>query len=273
MALLRDALMLEDGGVISLVGAGGKTSLMFRLARELELAGEPVLTTTTTRIHEPAADQSSRLIVAEDLPAMLEKARGILKNYPHVTAAAARLPDQGKLRGYEPEIINHIWKSRLFRWIIVEADGAAGRPLKVPADHEPVIPTCTSQVVGMIGLNGAGQRLSQQWVFRHNQFIQLSGLAEGSRITESAVVAVIEHKNGIFKNAPAQSKWIAFLNQADSALKLEAGRNIIRSLIKKQITRPVRAIIGQIIFDPPVLEVYDLNANSEYETRFNQSGE
>ena len=273
MALLRDALMLEGEGVVSLVGAGGKTSLMFRLARELELAGEPVLTTTTTKIYEPATEQSSNLIISEDLPAMLEKARGMLNYYPHVTAAAARLPEQGKLRGYEPEIINHIWKSRLFRWIIVEADGAAGRPLKVPADHEPVIPACTSQLVGMIGLNCAGQRLSQQWVFRLKQFIQLSGLIEGSTISESAVVSVLEHKNGIFKNAPAQSKRIAFLNQADSARKLDAGRNIIRSLIKRQITRPARAIIGQILFDPPVLEVYDLNANSEYETRTNQSGE
>ena len=57
MTSLGQALMLGDGGVISLVGAGGKTSLMFKLAHELSKTGEPVLTTTTTKIFEPGPDQ------------------------------------------------------------------------------------------------------------------------------------------------------------------------------------------------------------------------
>ena len=50
MITLRDALKLDEGGVVSFVGAGGKTSLMFSLARELSKVGESVLTTTTTKI-------------------------------------------------------------------------------------------------------------------------------------------------------------------------------------------------------------------------------
>lgn len=46
MTSLREGLMLEDGGVVSIVGAGGETSLMFGIARELSIAGESVLTTT-----------------------------------------------------------------------------------------------------------------------------------------------------------------------------------------------------------------------------------
>jgi probable selenium-dependent hydroxylase accessory protein YqeC len=45
--LLSDNLPLKGGGVISFVGAGGKTTLMFRLARELAEAGKSVLVTTT----------------------------------------------------------------------------------------------------------------------------------------------------------------------------------------------------------------------------------
>jgi hypothetical protein len=33
--------MLGDRGVVSLVGAGGKTSLMFKLAHELSAPGNP----------------------------------------------------------------------------------------------------------------------------------------------------------------------------------------------------------------------------------------
>ena len=64
MTSLRQALMLGDGGVISLVGAGGKTSLMFKLAHELSRTGGSVLTTTTTKILEPEPDQSSCVIVS-----------------------------------------------------------------------------------------------------------------------------------------------------------------------------------------------------------------
>jgi probable selenium-dependent hydroxylase accessory protein YqeC len=263
--------MLGEGGIISLVGAGGKTSLMFRLAHELEKAGERVLTTTTTKIYEPSADQSAGLIVSGSVPTMLKKAQALLQDRLHVTAAAERLPDPAKLRGFAPEMIQDIWNSRLFRWIIVEADGAAGRPLKVPADHEPVIPACTSHLVGVVGLNCAGRRLSDQWVFRHERFIQLTGLADGSTITEPAIIAVLEHEKGIFKNAPAQAMCIAFFNQADSTQNLAAGQRIARELIKKKMAGLHRLIIGQTLSDPPVLEVYELNAKSEYETELNQT--
>jgi probable selenium-dependent hydroxylase accessory protein YqeC len=263
--------MLGEGGVISLVGAGGKTSLMFRLARELEKAGEPVLTTTTTRIYEPSADQSAGLIVSGSIPTILKEARALQKDHLHVTAAAERLTDLGKLRGFTPEFIQRIWNSRLFRWIIVEADGAAGRPLKVPADHEPVIPRPTSHLVGMVGLNCVGRSLSDQWVFRHERFLQISGSTDGSEITESAIIAVLEHEKGIFKNAPSQAMRIAFFNQADSTQNFAAGLRIARVLIKKKTAGLHRLIIGQTLSDPPVLEVYDLNVKSEYETKFIQT--
>ena len=271
MVSLRDALMLGEGGVISLVGAGGKTSLMFRLAHELEKAGDRVLTTTTTKIYEPSAEQSGGLIVSGPVHTTLKEARILLKDHLHITAAAERLTDLGKLRGYAPETIQRIWNSRLFRWIIVEADGAAGRPLKVPADHEPVIPACSSHILGMVGLNCVGRSLSQQWVFRHERFLQLSGLPESSEITESAIIAVLEHEKGIFKDAPAHAMRIAFFNQADSTQNLAAGLRIARGLITKKMAGLHRVIIGQTLSDPPVLEVYDLNAKPEYETQFIQT--
>jgi hypothetical protein len=51
---LTEALGIEAREMISLVGAGGKTTLMFRLAKELSLSGKRLVTTTTTKILEPA---------------------------------------------------------------------------------------------------------------------------------------------------------------------------------------------------------------------------
>jgi probable selenium-dependent hydroxylase accessory protein YqeC len=265
MASLREGLMLGESGVISLVGAGGKTSLMFKLAHELAGAGESVLTTTTTKIYQPLPQQSTNLIISGSVSRMLDKAQEALKDHHHITAAVEKLPDQRKLRGYTPESIQAIWNSHLFRWILVEADGAAGRPLKAPAEHEPVIPACTSQLVGMVGLSGAGQPLNDQWVFRNERFIQLTGLAYGSKITEAAIIAVLVHDKGIFRHAPAGAVRIAFCNQADIPHNLAAGRRIGRALIMKKKTGLNRVVIGQTLFDPPILEVYDLNAEFDYE--------
>ena len=64
---MREKILPHEGGVISLVGAGGKTTLMFRLARELADTGERVLTTTTTRILRPTKEQSASVVVSHDV--------------------------------------------------------------------------------------------------------------------------------------------------------------------------------------------------------------
>ena len=265
MVSLREALQLGDRGVVSLVGAGGKTTLMFKLAHELAKAGEPVLTTTTTKIYEPLPEQSVQLIISASVSSILEQAQETLKTHHHITAAFEKLPDQRKLGGFPPDFIQNIWNSRLFRWILVEADGAAGRPIKAPADHEPVIPACTSQLVGMVGLDGAGQPLNDRWVFRHDRFRQISGLALGAELSAAAVADVLVHKKGIFKNAPVAAARIAFCNQADVPRNLVAGRNIVKALIEKKRTGLNRVVIGQTLFDPSVLEIHDLKADSVYD--------
>ena len=63
---LSEALGLQRREMISLTGAGGKTTLMFRLAKELSLAGKKVITTTTTKILKPSNQESSHLFVSQD---------------------------------------------------------------------------------------------------------------------------------------------------------------------------------------------------------------
>src|SRR4030042_6313460 len=63
---LIESLDLRAKEVISLVGAGGKTTLMFRLAKELLLAGKRVVTTTTTKILEPSSEETRCLYVHSD---------------------------------------------------------------------------------------------------------------------------------------------------------------------------------------------------------------
>ena len=262
MTSLRQALKLGDCGVISLVGAGGKTSLMFKLARELSNTGGSVLTTTTTKIFEPEPDQSSCVIMSDSVTRLIARAKELIDKNHHMTMARARMPDKGKLLGLPPSAIDTLWASNLFRWIVVEADGAAGRPLKAPADHEPVIPDCTSCLVGLAGLNGIGRPLTDQWIFRPEHFAELSGIDLNSRVSETALADIFTHNKGLFKNAPGSATRIAFLNQADTPEDLGAGQRIARLLIEKPRTGLDRVIIGRTQADSPVLEIYQPGSES-----------
>ena len=45
--------------------------------------------------------------------------------------------------------------------VLIEADGAKRRPLKVPAEHEPVIPEMTTHVLSVYGLDSIGKKIGR----------------------------------------------------------------------------------------------------------------
>jgi probable selenium-dependent hydroxylase accessory protein YqeC len=245
--------------VVSLVGAGGKTSLMFRLARELFREGKRVLTTTTTRMYVPTAEQSPGYIVAPTAEEIAERAASEWGEAGHVTAGAGLLAGQGKLSGLAPEVIDRLQAWQVFDWIIVEADGAAGRPLKAPAEHEPVIPSSSGWVVGTVGLSALGNPLTDQWVFRPETVARITGLPTGAAITAEAVAAVLGHPQGILKGAPDGCRCLVFLNQADVPGGRAAGLKICSFLKRLRPHRILRAIIGRALGEPPVSAVFDLS--------------
>lgn len=259
MTSLCHALGLTDKGVISLVGAGGKTSLMFRLAREFSSSGMSVLTTTTTKILSPTTDQSKNLMISHRPEDILSRTRDIIAHTPHITAASHCMTETGKLVGFSPEAIALFQKSNLFRWIIVEADGAAGLPLKVPASHEPVIPGCTDWVIGIIGLSALGRPLDNQTVFRPELVSKITGLSEGGKILGKNICDILHHRKGIFQGTPGRAQKIVFLNQADIPQKAQAGQSIIRNLIRIKHRGISRVVLGCTSVEPPVLEYHTLH--------------
>jgi len=257
---LRDALKLDEGGVVSFVGAGGKTSLMFSMARELSNAGESVLTTTTTKILMPTKDQSPHVILSDSLDEVLNQARGLIKKNLHISAASGRTGTHlEKLKGFDPEVIDEISEAGVFCWILVEADGAAGKPLKAPASHEPVIPYTSSLLVGIIGLKCIGKPLDERWVFRHKLYSKITGLFPEEPVTEESVAVALMDKNGIMKNCPSHTRKIVFLNMADNKILIESGRTIAHILCKAGIKGLKRVIIGRALHEQPVIEYQDVN--------------
>jgi probable selenium-dependent hydroxylase accessory protein YqeC len=246
MGLLCNALDLQGRGVVSLVGGGGKTTLMFELARELSLEGCSVLSTTTTRIYNPVPEQSGLICVSEDLPGILEKLDVPVSAGLHVTAAGGELAAENKLMGYTPQQIDAVQETGFFKWIIVEADGARQLPLKAPAAHEPVIPGSSGWVIGMIGLSAIGKPLDDRHVFRSREYSLLTGIPMGAPVTTESAVRAILAPNGILKGFPAGSKRIVFLNGAEDPERRAAGCKIARLLSDRGEAGIHRIVVGSL---------------------------
>ena len=255
---LKQGLQLEEGGVVSLVGAGGKTSLLYRLAHEFSKDGNTVLTTTTTKILMPRKEQSVHVVQGLSAASILSQAKDRLVDHHHVTAVSGLLSSQGKLAGLDPDVVDHLWKSGIFQWILVEADGAAGRPLKAPAAHEPVIPGSCTHAIGILGLSVLDKPLEESWVFRPEVFSHLTGLQWGQNISEEAVADLIVHPLGLMKGVSRESTGYIFLNQADGPDRVNTARRICSILKERKFTGAKAVLIGQALGEPPVLERIDL---------------
>ena len=251
---LTEALGIKTKDVVSLVGAGGKTTLMFRLAKELLLRGMKVVTTTTTKIAEPNLGETGSLFVDPDEGKIKDFVRLHLDQYAHITVARERL-ESGKLKGISQNLVNELWRLRGIDAIIIEADGAAGRPVKAPRENEPVIPTATSLVVAILGIDGMGKELSDENVFQPERVSKITGIPVGERLTDEAMAILMTHSEGIFKGAPSSSRVVAFLNKVDLPDGVAKAKNIAQKVLDKKHQKIEKIVLGQLNSEPPVVEV------------------
>ncbi len=252
--LLAEALGIRPREVISLVGAGGKTTLMFCIAKELVRNGKKVVVTTTTKILEPTTEETGFLFIDSDEEKIKDFVGRHLDRYHPITIARERL-GLGKLKGVSPNLVDELWGSQDIDTIIIEADGAAGRPVKAPREWEPVIPSSTSLVVAILGIDGAEVKLNEDNVFQSEGVSKLTGISMGERLTEEAMATLMTHSEGIFKGTPSSSRVVAFLNKVDIPNGVAKAESIARKILEKGHPRIERVVLGQLKNEPPVAEV------------------
>ena len=105
--------------------------------------------------------------------------------------------------------------------ILIEADGSGGRPLKAPAEHEPVIPSVTDIVIAVAGIDALGLPLTPDWVHRPEYVAELTGLDFGDKIKAETIAKVLGHPEGCGKGCPSGSRFIPVLNKVDTDYHLE----------------------------------------------------
>ena len=250
--LISKALNLKEKAFVSLVGAGGKSTLFKRLAEELILKDKRMILTTTTKMFSWQLTpfvKKGRLIEVRDE----ETVQGRIKKYFSLENKGGKLAvigekiedkEEEKVSGPPPEWLDKWWEDKLADYFLIEADGAAGRPVKAPASYEPVIPLSTTDLIGVIGIDVLGLSLQEENVFRSQIFSRLTGLNLGEKVGIEALAFLICHPQGLFKGAPPGCRRHLFINKAEDSNSIEMAEEFAFEVLKICHRRISDIIIG-----------------------------
>lgn len=218
MGELSECFDFQGQQVISIIGSGGKTSLMWYLANYYRQ--EKVLVSTTTKIGYPIK-RTYDFFYSSHFSALDKVDQGI--------TLAGKLTADGKKLGMMP--LRALQKSLfIFDKILLEADGSKQLPLKGWADFEPVILPETTVTIGLLPINVIGKKINEDTIHRLPIFLKTTGMIVEEVITEKNIALIISSSLGLWKQS--QGGKILCLNQVETPEQLEQAKKIVTLLPK-----------------------------------------
>lgn len=212
----------EKNHRISLVGAGGKTSLLYDFASQYAAQGFRTAVTTTTHIYHPSR-QKPETGKFRYVPEISE----LCDCWESGDCAVCGTPTtDGKLKMLPEAELTALETAA--ECVLIEADGAKCLSCKVPAAHEPVLRPECDVVVGVLGLSALGKTL-REGCFRSDEAAKLLGVSVDHRLTEEDFVRILLSENGTKKSVGNRAYYVV-LNQCDDEKRKAQGEKILRML-------------------------------------------
>ncbi|MDR0840766.1 MAG: putative selenium-dependent hydroxylase accessory protein YqeC [Christensenellaceae bacterium] len=223
---LSQALRIERG-VTSIIGGGGKSTLLLLLGKELAANGAKTVLCTTAHMYPP-----------QGVPLVTGGEEDILRQLGQSELVCAGAPaEEGKLQ--QSQIgVNRL--AALAEYVLIEADGSRGLPLKAHAAYEPNVPRETVRLVYVVGMQGIGKPISA-CAHRPALYAALLGREETHIVTPADAMAAMAAEG--FGHA------VALLNQAEGA-RLQFARQAAAGYAG-------RAVISSLQGKSPVLEIWE----------------
>ncbi len=203
LAGAAEALQLGRRSLVSLVGGGGKTTLLFALGRQLPAR---TLLTTTTRMGRDRTGGFECLVGpgAADLASAFEQ---------HDAVLAWGATDERKALGFAPGEVDRWFATGAADHIVVEADGARRRPFTAPAPWEPPIPQASTHVVACIGADALGYVIADR-LHRPLRVAAAAGCSPYERLTPARAARALTSTVGMRKNVPGSARFVVAVSGA-----------------------------------------------------------
>ncbi|NIZ41321.1 selenium cofactor biosynthesis protein YqeC (plasmid) [Entomospira entomophila] len=218
--------------VIAVIGCGGKTTFIHKLAEECQQ--KKVLITPTTKMKPWDNEWIQLCTTLEDCDqhqaTIGVQCLGIQNNVTHKLEALPITLLQ--------EIISH------YDIALLEADGSRGLPCKGWLHNEPVIPSFCTDTVAIVTLTSLNKPATKDSILRIPEFLQLTGLSYGDRITIDTLTMMICSDGGMLKNTVGER--YLFINQVECDADIPLAKQFIAS-IQQSCKDPIRSFYGSAI--------------------------
>ena len=193
-------------GIVCLVGAGGKKTTMYALAR-----AHPgrVLLSSTAHMYPYDRDAVDTVVMLPDADAPLPE----LGSH-RVVAVASATQTPKRVGGLEAERIRDIYAGHGFDLCVIKADGARARWIKSPGTHEPVIPAFADTVIPIVSARVIGRALDDDIAHRPQRLTRLLGIESGETITPAHVADLLSHPEGALKGV-GEANVVPLINMVD----------------------------------------------------------
>ena len=198
--------------IISLVGGGGKTTIMYELANYYAAASKRVVVFTTTHIWLPrnSAAVANGCNACGAYAADLSAVQRLWQQGGYAVIGTLE-QGTGKLIAPAAELLEHALE--LCDIAIIEADGAKQMPCKLPAEHEPVLLPESDIIIAVAGLDALGKSLEEacfRWQLGREIFASSCNLL----LDEIKLAQILLSEQGSHKAVGTRAYYIA-LNKCD----------------------------------------------------------
>jgi len=212
----------RPGRVYTLVGAGGKSTGVRKIAAFISGLGIRSRLTTTTRIGVEEFSAYPIATVRDDM----ELRRCVLSGEPCMVVSGG--VEAGKHTGVDPSWIEHC-AIPADLVLLVEGDGSRRKPIKAPTAREPVIPANTSEVFALMGASAFDETVDSERCYNPEGVLALLGKGHYVFDTPSLVMLAADAR-GCMKGVLPSMGFHLIVNQGDLEDKRESARAMLRAL-------------------------------------------
>ncbi|WP_378953863.1 selenium cofactor biosynthesis protein YqeC [Pelosinus sp. sgz500959] len=238
---------LRSPKIVTIIGGGGKTSLMYYLLKIVKEQGEMVIATTTTKLCSQQMSGHS-FVQVQSLSAACQVVKRVREKEEAITLVYGEdhhFP--GKIVGIPQEWIDELGIQYPGTLFVVEGDGSAGKSLKGHLGYEPVIPSKSSLVIIVIGIDSIGVEINSQHVHRPERICELVGAESKSLVTTDLITQLLFHPQGYLHHCSPDQLIIPFINKVESVSQQQKAKELAQKILANKHPQIGGIMIGSVM--------------------------
>ena len=237
---LFDIVDIDKDDIVTVVGAGGKTSLINYLAKHYQI-DHKILVTTTTKIYKPDNEFKYSMYLLDNIT----KATNVLLDIKNgIVVCGQYINDEEKIVGIGFEELDRITPK--FDLSLIEGDGSKRKKIKGWNNNEPVVYPSTKKTIGILDITSYDMDINEVNIHRLDELKKITNINKNEKINFDNLCDIVLNDNGMFKNAMGEN--VLFINKVENTYYENIANDLIEHIKNKNkiINKNINIVYGSI---------------------------